>query len=235
MRTTSRVTAVRRGLAAARAAISTSVRGVRIKANGARPAAVNEAKRVIKALVRYPLLARAAKRNKVEIVIIPKNRKLTDLPEFKYLKGKKTFDGRSWDDTRGLGGTRLPNGRYVIAASEENLANLPGDKYSGNFKVALHELAHTVQDRLIPKRIRSAIAQAYREQRKAGGEFSSRYARSTVHEYFATGVDAYFDSRESGNEKRGSAWMKQADPRLYRLMERLFGPPPAAAPTSNAA
>ena len=47
------------------------------------------------------------------------DKKLTDLPEFASLKGVKTFDGRNYDDLRGVGGTKIgSNIRYAIAEEQ---------------------------------------------------------------------------------------------------------------------
>ncbi len=59
----------------------------------------------------------------VELHIIPHDKKLTDLTEFKSLKGTKTFDGRNYDDLRGVGATKIKDTiRYAIA--EEQLVKV---------------------------------------------------------------------------------------------------------------
>src|SRR5690606_1320531 len=42
--------------------------------------------------------------NDARVIIVPKNKLMTDLPEFAAQKGTYTFDGRPWDTVRGLGG-----------------------------------------------------------------------------------------------------------------------------------
>jgi len=57
---------------------------------------------------------------RVEMHIIPEDTKLTDLPEFKRLRGTKTPDGRLWDNVRGAGGQQEGSViRYAVA--EEDL------------------------------------------------------------------------------------------------------------------
>ena len=41
---------------------------------------------------------------KVALVIIPRDKAMTDLPEFASLAGTRTFDGRPWESMRGAGG-----------------------------------------------------------------------------------------------------------------------------------
>lgn len=62
---------------------------------------------------------------RIEMHIIPHNRRLTDLAPFAHLRGTRTFDGRLWDDVRGIGGIRSGNViRYAVA--EEQLVRVPG-------------------------------------------------------------------------------------------------------------
>jgi hypothetical protein len=56
----------------------------------------------------------------IEMHVIPEDRKIVDLPEFKHLKGTMTPDGRLWDDVRGEGGVQSGSTiRYAVG--EESL------------------------------------------------------------------------------------------------------------------
>jgi Domain of unknown function (DUF4157) len=95
----------------------------KVVAHGASEAAQKAAKEHLDAIfgrLRGPSRARL-KGKTVEMHIIPVDQKLTDLPEFAKLKGQKTFDGRMWDDVRGIaGGHSGDTLRYAVG--EEDLA-----------------------------------------------------------------------------------------------------------------
>jgi hypothetical protein len=58
---------------------------------------------------------------RIEMHIIPYDKKIVDLPEFARLRGQPTPDGRIWDDVRGSGGNRAGSTiRYSVG--EENLS-----------------------------------------------------------------------------------------------------------------
>ena len=58
---------------------------------------------------------------RIELDVIPYDKKIIDLPAFAKLKGQKTHDGRLWDDVRGEGGIR--DGSTIrYAVGEEGLA-----------------------------------------------------------------------------------------------------------------
>jgi hypothetical protein len=69
---------------------------------------------------------------RVELHIIPEDKKLTDLPEFAALRGTKTFDGRLWDNVRGVGGERVGSTiRYAVAEEEISDWSSSGAKTGG--------------------------------------------------------------------------------------------------------
>ena len=74
-----------------------------------------------------------------ELHIIGKDQVTSDLPEHRHLKGKP-FDGNLTVDqrTRRLGG-------LLTSCGEENLLELPTDRYRGR-DICTHEFAHNVQD-----------------------------------------------------------------------------------------
>lgn len=72
--------------------------------------------------------AAALRRAGVEVVIVPHDKALTDLPGFAGLKGAPgQFPGETLDDVRG--GTLEHKGRRILVLSEEQLAGLPGDVF----------------------------------------------------------------------------------------------------------
>jgi hypothetical protein len=97
-----------------------------------------------------------------EIHIIGKNQQTSDLPEFRDQKGVSYVDNTGIttnidDRTRGLGG-------IYTSCGEENLLNLPGDRYAGGSDICIREFAHNIMyyglDDNLAKRIRDQYKNA---------------------------------------------------------------------------
>jgi hypothetical protein len=201
------------------------VNGITIEDYGASAKTLTEAQTVARQVANRPDIQQAMFKQKVTLVIIPADKKMTDLPEFASLRGKQTFDGRPWDEVRGSGGTRLPDGRLVVGVCEENLAKLPTDSYGGNYSVAMHELAHSLQNYCLPKPEAQAITQAYEARKAAGGPWTEKYGSSNEMEYFAQGTNAWF-GRNDPVGQNGAAWVKANDPALAASLQKIYGDPP---------
>lgn len=78
------------------------------------------------------------------VAIIPKDEYVTALPEFAWLEGETSPDGRAYDSfqIRAQSGVRI---QPVSATSEENLLGLPGDPYAF-VDVTMHTFAQTIQN-----------------------------------------------------------------------------------------
>lgn len=198
-----------------------TIDGVTIKTNGATPAAVEEATALVDQLVnRDDIEANLAKAG-MTMVVIPEDTKLTDLPEFSHLQGQQTFDGRTWDDVRGVASVRA--GRSVIAVAEENLAELASDPYPGTYSTGLHELAHAIHHVGITEKEEAAIDRAYAARRAAGGPFTDSYAASNAHEYFAQASNVFFGRTQTPEKDAG--WLQRNDPALYGVLTGIYGQP----------
>jgi hypothetical protein len=55
---------------------------------------------------------------RVELDVIPYDKKIIEVAEFAHLKGQKTPDGRLWDDVRGEGGVRIGSTIHYAVAEE---------------------------------------------------------------------------------------------------------------------
>lgn len=109
-----------------------------------------------------PDIQERMQRANVALVIIPRKGKMTDVTQFAPLKGKKTFDGRVWDDVRGAGGMRVSGGLWAIAVPEENLVETgTEDSYGAGYSVGLHELSHTVHSKGVSGSERDRITELY--------------------------------------------------------------------------
>src|SRR5439155_3758755 len=119
-----------------------------------------------------------------ELHIIGKDQVTSDLPEHRHLKGKP-FDGNLTVDqrTRGLGG-------LLTSCGEENLLQLPGDRYRGR-DICIHEFAHNIQDAGFSSDVRQKIREQYRRSLDKG-YWKGSYAASNVSEYWAELTMWYF-------------------------------------------
>jgi len=71
--------------------------------------------------------------NRIEMHVVPYDKKLIELDEFKELKGTKTPDGRLWDNVRGVGGD-LKGSTLRFATAEEDL---PGSRHGHGAAIGL--------------------------------------------------------------------------------------------------
>ena len=89
---------------------------MQIVGDGVDPKAVAACEVFITQLIgNNPAAQEALKKANVAIVIIPHDKKMTDLPQFAALAGTNTFDGRLWDNVRGSGGMTAPDGTFALA------------------------------------------------------------------------------------------------------------------------
>ena len=113
----------------------------------------------------------------------------TDSKARANLRGRRTFDGRVWDDVRGVGGMQAATG---IEALDEAA--------TFGFDTFAHEVAHQVHfftfSPLQRARVRSLYRRAMKEQRCL-----DYYAASNEAEYFGQGVEAFVSlAKRPGSE-----------------------------------
>jgi hypothetical protein len=217
-----------------------SVNGIQLETYGASPAAVAEARSALALETARPdIAARLASRH-VAIVIIPQSVRMTDLPEFANLRGQKTFDGRPWEDVRGVGGTPLSDGRVVVGIAEEDLAKLPGDQYPSGFSVAKHEIGHVIQDYGLPPQERQATIDDYNAFVRALGANPTLkddpqyygnphwYGNANYQEHWAMGTNLFTGTDEgegpvAGQDALGGPrWVYGHDPKLYGHLSNAY-------------
>lgn len=129
------------------------------------------------------------------------------------LRGRRTFDGRVWDDVRGVGGLRAATG---IEALDEAA--------TFGFDTFAHEVAHQVHfftfSPLERARVRSLYKAALAEDRCL-----DYYAASNEAEYFGQGVEAFVSlaKRPGGETTHGhTRWeLERVDPKLYAFIATL--------------
>ena len=155
------------------------------------------------------------------LVIIGKDQVYTDLPDY-----RDTPDPAFWNErVRGTGGDD------VTSFGEENLLNLPNDRYD-DMSVGLHEFAHTIDailTRMDPA-WRKALEAAYK--RAVGlGLFRNVYAGSSATEYWAEIVTMYFDCERPNNWNHGPIVtreeLRRYQPEAYLFVKNTFRLTPA--------
>lgn len=158
------------------------------------------------------------------IALIGPGQVTTDIPEHGHLRGRLTGDGRDFDaGTRGLGGTRaIP----TTSVGEENVTRCGDTRYPRE-SILVHEFAHHIMNINVSASVRAAIADAYEAARRDGlyGD-QACYAMSNYEEYWAEGVQAWFDASVRVDVNGGintRELLCQRDPRLAAIMQAVFG------------
>lgn len=171
-------------------------------------------------------IARSLVERNVTVAIIAATEKTTDIPAYRSLP--TLFPNTDWDGrTRGVGATiAIP----VSSAAEENLLCAVSDRYRGE-SIFVHEFAHTLKDlgvEYIDTTFDARLARAYTDARKQG-LWSNTYAGSNAEEYWAVGVQAYFDAAGSASPTNGiynsintRTELRRYDPVLYALIDEVF-------------
>lgn len=153
--------------------------------------------------------------------IIAWNEFTTDLPDFADLKPKDFWDARA----RGTGGSETDP---YCSCGEENLLGYPGDPYSTE-SILIHEIAHNIHlrgvlnlDPTFDDRLKKAYDAAM-----AKGLWKGKYASVNDREYFAEGVQSWFDNNREPdhdhNHVNTRAELLEYDPGLAALCREIFG------------
>ncbi|MBX9582303.1 MAG: prolyl oligopeptidase family serine peptidase, partial [Gemmataceae bacterium] len=155
------------------------------------------------------------------LIVIGKDQVYTDMPEYRNSRDPAYLNER----VRGTGGLG------VTSFGEENLLNLPTDRYDDE-SIAVHEFCHTVDaalSRLDPT-WRGRLAQTYRAALDKG-LWRDTYAASNPAEYWAEVAQSYFDCNRVNNWNHGPVGtreqLKVYDPEGYELVRTTFNLSPA--------
>ncbi len=167
----------------------------------------------------------AMARVKTRVTVMARYEGTTDVPEHAHLAADTTLN---WDlRARGLGGDlELP----LTSCAEENLLAYQIDKYHAE-DILIHEFAHSIHligivqvdttfnDKL-DKLLKKAIAK---------GKYANTYAKTDIYEYWAEGVQDWFNvnaevARPDGkhNQLNTRQELKKYDPELYQLIAQYF-------------
>jgi alpha-glucosidase len=142
----------------------------------------------------------------------------THVPEQRHMKNDPRTN---WDKrARGLGGK-------LTSCGEENLLNLRGDRYR-NENILIHEFAHAIHnfglrrvDPTFDKRLRATYSRAMDK-----GLWKKTYAATNAGEYWAEGVQSYFDTNAPPggvhNDINTREKLARYDPELFQLIDAAF-------------
>ncbi|BBE17162.1 alpha-glucosidase [Aquipluma nitroreducens] len=149
----------------------------------------------------------------------------TDIPEHAHLAADTTLN---WDlRARGLGGDLdLP----LTSCAEENLLAYQIDKYHAE-DILIHEFAHSIHligivqvDTTFNSKLDKLLKQAV-----AKGKYANTYAKTDIAEYFAEGVQDWFNVNAEApkpdgkhNQLNTREELKKYDLDLYELLSHYF-------------
>lgn len=156
----------------------------------------------------------------------------TDQPEWKWLDkvpvaGIEGISIKDYRDARarGMGGSVTDP---FCSCAEENLLAYEGDPYSTEC-IFIHEFAHNIHlrglanvDATFDQRVKTAFDAAMK-----AGLWKGKYASVNHHEYFAEGVQSWFDNNRENdhdhNHVNTRAELLEYDPGLAALCREVFG------------
>ena len=151
----------------------------------------------------------------------------TDIPEHAFLANDTTIN---WDlRARGLGGTlHMP----FSTCAEENILAYQIDKYHAE-DIMIHEFAHTIHNVGISPVYPdfNDELQASLDKALAEGKWKNVYAATNIEEYWAEGVQTWFNVNGEVNNDGGDGKhnkvntreeLKRYDPGLYSILARFF-------------
>lgn len=183
-------------------------------------------------LANRPDVRAAMVKSGARLSILAWNEFTTEQPEWRWLAKDPVpgFPGVSPRDyydarARGMGGSETDP---FCSCGEENLLGYPGDPYSTE-NILIHELAHNIHLRglaNVDPGFDARVKAAYDAAMKAG-LWKGKYASVNHHEYFAEGVQSWFDdNRENDhdhNHVNTRAELLEYDPGLAALCREVFG------------
>jgi hypothetical protein len=203
--------------------------GIPILSPGETPdRALEKAAEVVAAMTKdIPAAKKALIQYKIKVVIMSESQELLDIPE--YVGMQEDFPDTNWN-VRARGGMGPNLKRPVTSAREGNLLCYKSDPYLGE-SILVHEFGHAVMLGLIlsdPK-FESRIESAYQNSLKKK-LWENTYAAETTAEYWAEGVQDWFDTNLTSIPSNGvhnhihtREQIKKQDPVLSGILQSVFG------------
>jgi hypothetical protein len=149
-------------------------------------------------------------------IIIAHDEQVTDIPEYAHMRPKEFWNQRA----RGFGGR-------TTSCGEENLLNLPRDRYADE-SIFIHELAHSIHfpglrtcDPAFQERLEILYKQAMDK-----GLYKNDYASTDPSEYWAESVQAFFDCDRENNWNHNNINKREElieyDPNMVAFVGEIF-------------
>jgi hypothetical protein len=197
------------------------------------PYAVKEAAYLVDMmLAKRPEVREAMIKSGSRMCVMAHDEFTTDLPEFAWLGAEKMRDfpgvaGRDYWDARarGLGGSETDP---FCSVAEENLLGYPGDPYAAEC-ILIHEFAHNIHLRgmnNVDPTFDARLKKTYDAAVKAG-LWKGKYAGTNHHEYFAEGVQSWFDNNRFNDHDHNHVHLRsqliEYDPGLAAMCREVFG------------
>ncbi len=197
------------------------------------PYALKEAAFLVNQMLAHrPDIRTAMIKSGARLCILAWNEFTTDQPEFTRL-GKGIMPGYPgitakdyWDArARGLGGSERDP---FCSCAEENLLGYPGDPYEKEC-ILIHEFAHNIHLRgltNVDPTFDTRLKATYDAAMKAG-LWKGKYASVNHHEYFAEGVQSWFDNNRFNDHDHNHVHLRsqlvEYDPGLAAMCQEVFG------------
>jgi arylsulfatase A-like enzyme len=197
------------------------------------PYALKEAVYIIDMMLsKRPDVRAAMVKSGARLCILAHDEFTCDQPEWAWLatepeKGFEDIGARDFRDARarGMGGS---NTDPYCSCAEENLLAYEGDPYSTEC-ILIHELAHNIHlrgmsnvDATFDPRVKACYDAAMKV-----GLWKGKYASVNHHEYFAEGVQSWFNNNRENdhdhNHVNTRAELLDYDPGLAALCREVFG------------
>ncbi|MEX2529603.1 MAG: tetratricopeptide repeat protein [Gemmatimonadota bacterium] len=144
--------------------------------------------------------------------LLPFHHRLWQLPDNVGSRGRRTFDGRLWDDVKGQGG------RHAVSGEEWTR-----ETSLERFNVLSHEFMHQIHALLTPEQ-RERIEGMYESAREERRTLDS-YADSNPQEYLAQAYEAFIspakDPRLSGTAGNTRARVRELDPEVSDFLAEM--------------
>lgn len=166
-------------------------------------------------------IVQALAKNRTRFVVMAFDELTTMIPEHSDLEPARFWDKRA----RGLGATPA---RPAVSCGEENLLGFPGDPYEKE-NILIHEFAHTIHHMglaTVDEEFDGRLEALYRKA-MAKGLWKNKYAANNRAEYWAEGVQSWFDTNRPPDHDHNHVDRREEletyDPDLAALIAEVLG------------
>jgi hypothetical protein len=178
-------------------------------------------------LANRPDMVKAMAAGSARVAIISKDEKISEVPEYTWIWPKSYWNKRA----RGFGGHWfIP----VTVCDEENMLGDKSDPWKGEC-ILIHEFAHAVHEHgmhTLDGTFDGRLKRTY-QAAMAAGLWHDTYAITDRKEYWAEGVQCYFDSNIKADPPNGvhnairtREALEAYDPALFNLIDEVFAKNP---------